>query len=74
MPTGTRSSISANSATKPRTATASGQPPFRRHGPGSRTVFGMKDQPIGADGDQTTAETSPAQATAKNGQVGRPRS
>ena len=73
MPTGTRSSISANSETKPRMATASAL--IRLTGRARAVeILGMEDQPVGADGDQHTAETSPSQATAKKGQVGRPRS
>ena len=57
MPTGTRSSISANSATKPMMATASvlmlsfDRLDFVLHGR-VHHVVGMEDQPIGANRDQ----------------------
>src|SRR5580692_11729591 len=54
MPTGTRNSISANSATKPVMATASVLMPRSLRGLEFRVVhvFGMEDQPIGADRNQ----------------------
>ena len=55
MPTGTRSSISANSETKPRMATASVLIPLL-HSTGLILVFvhqlRLEDQPVGAHGDQ----------------------
>src|SRR5580692_11829202 len=54
MPTGTRSTISTNSATNPRTATASVLMPrsLRALELGVVHVLGMEDQPIGPDRNQ----------------------
>src|ERR1700728_3956401 len=53
MPTGTRSSISANRQTKPAIATISlFTPLLRRLYLGVVNILGMKDEPIGSDRDQ----------------------
>ncbi len=79
MPTGTRKSISANSTTKPRIATAS----VLKCGIASldrldlvlaAKQFRMEDQPVVRTAISSTADTSPIQATRKNGHTGRRKS
>ena len=77
MPTGTRSSISANSTMKPMTATASLLEVHHSTGliaPASATFSGWKISRYVRTAISSTADTSPSHASSANGQVGRRRS